>query len=148
MMSKTAVHALRAVAALAGVPEGEFEGTARLAKAIGAPPNYLGKLLQVLAQTGVVVSQKGLGGGFRLARRPERIRLYDVVEPIDHASRRSGCLMDGGRCSEENPCILHDRWAQVRDAYFRMLEESTIADLLGRRKPPREGRKIGRKSKK
>jgi Rrf2 family protein len=79
MMSKTAVHALKAVVALAELPDNGFEGAASLAERIRAPQNYLGKLLQVLARAGVLQSQKGLGGGFQLARPPESISLYDIV---------------------------------------------------------------------
>lgn len=135
MMSKTAVHAVKAVIALAELPEKGFHGTAGLAERIGAPQNYLGKLLQTLAQAGVVQSQKGLGGGFQLAKRPEQIRLFDIVDPIDHLSRWTGCLMGGGLCSTDAPCAMHDRWVTVRTAYLGMLETSTVADVLSRNRP-------------
>lgn len=133
MISKTAVHALNAVVALAGLPDNEFCGAAKLAEHIGAPQNYLGKLLQTLSQAGIVFSQKGLGGGFRLARTAEEIRLLDVVDPIDHISKWSRCLMSLDSCSEDHPCAMHTRWAVVRDAYFKMLTESTIADVARRK---------------
>jgi len=121
---------LKAVAALAEEPVQQFKGTVSLAERIGAPQNYLGKLLQTLARAGVVQSQKGMGGGFQLARPPQRISLYDVVEPIDHVSRWTGCFMGQAVCSDDVPCALHDRWAGVRDVYLRMLEESTVADVV------------------
>lgn len=133
MISKTAVHALNAVVELAGLPENEYCGAAKLADHIRAPQNYLGKLLQTLSQAGVVLSQKGMGGGFRLARRAEEIRLLDVVDPIDHISKWSRCLMSQDNCSEDHPCAMHTRWAVVRDAYFKMLTDSTIADVARRK---------------
>lgn len=129
MISKTATHTLNAMAVLAEQP-GEFQGTASVAERIGAPQNYLGKLLQGLIQSGVVCSQKGMGGGFRLARPPERISLLDIVEPIDHVSRWEGCFLGRGSCSSDDPCALHDQWASVRDAYLKMLTDSTLADLV------------------
>jgi len=132
MMSKTAVHALNAMVALAELPSNEFEGAASLAERIGAPQNYLGKLLQALARAGVVQSQKGMGGGFRLARSPEEITLFDIVEPIDQVSRWSGCLMGQAKCSAIEPCALHEGWENVRNAYLSMLETSTVADILAR----------------
>src|SRR5262245_28197047 len=93
MITKSGVHAVRAMVALAKLPEDTYAGAARIAKEIGAPQNYLGKLLQALAREGLVESQKGLGGGFRLARTPRRISLLDVVEPIEHVSRWSGCIL-------------------------------------------------------
>lgn len=129
MLSKTALHALHAVAQLAELPEGQFRGASSIAEEIGAPANYLGKLLQSLVQEGIVFSQKGIGGGFRLARRASEVTLYDVVEPIDHISKWSGCFMGRKTCSPESPCAMHLRWATVRDEYFSMLREASIADI-------------------
>jgi len=132
MISKTALHALKAVVALAERP-GEFQGAAHIADQIGAPQNYLGKLLQGLVQEGVVLSQKGKGGGFCLARRPDAISLYDVVEPVDHASRWEGCFMGKANCDAAHPCALHDQWATIRNAYLKMLKEATLADIVEHR---------------
>jgi Rrf2 family protein len=132
MITKTAMHAVRAVVALARLPEGGYAGAAKIAQEIGAPRNYLGKLLQTLAHEGLVQSQKGLGGGFCLARPPQRITLFDVVEPIESVSRWSGCVIGRPVCSEEEPCAIHDRWKKVRTAYLNLLKQTTIADLVAR----------------
>ena len=129
MISTTAVHALNAGLALAERP-GVFQGAAAIAAKIQAPKNYLGKLLQTLAAAGIVYSQKGLGGGFQLAKPPEEITLYDVVQPIDDVEKWSRCFMGQKKCSEESPCALHAQWASVREAYFAMLKESTLADIV------------------
>jgi Rrf2 family protein len=129
MLSKTALHAIRAVAALAERPD-EFQGASSIAKRIGAPPNYLGKLLQNLAGAGIVFSRKGFGGGFQLRRGPDRISLFEVVDPIDHVSRWDGCFMGRAKCTKTKPCAMHTHWAGVRDAYLKMLRESTIGDIV------------------
>ncbi len=138
MITRTALHAVRAMVVLARLPEGACAGAAAVAREIGAPPNYLSKLLQNLAREGVVRSQKGLGGGFRLARDPRAISLLDVVEPIERVSRWSGCLLGHRDCSDEAPCVLHDRWKQVRTAYLRLLARTTLADLLAKGEPALE----------
>ncbi|MGA2259214.1 MAG: Rrf2 family transcriptional regulator [Thermoguttaceae bacterium] len=129
MLSKTALHALRAMTVLAELPEKSFAGAVDIAKAIHAPRNYLGKLLQSLAEAGLVESQKGKGGGFRLARQPAAITVFDVVEPIDHVGRWRGCFMGRSECSCENSCVVHSRWQAVRDAYLAFLQDTTLADL-------------------
>ena len=146
MLSKTAVHAIRAVVALAELPEGTFCGAGAIAQQVGAPQNYLGKLLQTLAQDGVVWSQRGLGGGFQLARKPEDITLYDVVEPLEHVSRWQGCFLGRATCSAQAPCAMHDRWATVRDAYLNMLKTTTIAEIVQTQEVPGEvtGLRTGR----
>lgn len=132
MLSKTGLHAVRAVIALARLPEGAYAGAAKIAQEIGAPQNYLGKLLQTLAKEGIVESQKGLGGGFRLARDAKKISLYDVIAPIDPVSRWSGCILGWPECSEENPCAIHHRWKGVRNGYLQMLQKTTISELIAK----------------
>jgi len=129
MMSKTGIHALRALAALAKLSNGRYAGSGEVAKAIGAPRNYLGKLLKTLSHEGLVESQKGKGGGFRLARDPATITLLDVMEPIARVGRWTGCFLGRTTCSADTPCSLHARWGNVRDAYFLFLKETTVADL-------------------
>jgi Rrf2 family protein len=130
MLSKTGLHMVRAMVALARLPEGVYAGAASIAREIGAPQNYLGKLLKSLAEEGLVESQKGLGGGFRLTRDPGDITLLDIVEPIEHVSRWSGCILGESECSEANACVIHERWKTVREAYVRMLRRTTLAELV------------------
>ena len=129
MISRTSLHAIRAIIVLAQLPPASYAGTANLAQAIGAPPNYLGKLLQQLTRSGLVKSQKGLGGGFRLGRPASEISLFHVVEPLEHISRWEGCILGRPSCDHTNPCALHHRWKVVRDAYLKLLHETTIASL-------------------
>jgi Rrf2 family protein len=129
VITKTGLHAVRAMVALARLPEGAYAGAVNVARAIRAPQNYLGKLLQTLAREGLVQSQKGLGGGFRLARDPRSISLFDVVEPIEQISRWSGCILGHPQCADDVPCAIHDRWKGVRNASLRLLQRTTIADL-------------------
>jgi Rrf2 family protein len=130
MLTKTGLHAVRALVELARLPEGAYAGAASVARAVGAPPNYLGKLFQMLAREGLLQSQKGLGGGFRLARDPAEVSLLDVVEPIEQVSRWSGCILGRPECSDAAPCVLHERYKQVRNDYLRLLRDTSLADLL------------------
>ena len=129
MISKTAVHAALALALMSKLKPGEYVGAAMIAREIGAPQNYLGKLLQSLAGTGLLESQKGFGGGFRLARSAKEISLYDVVEPIDKVSRWGHCFLGGGDCNPDAPCAVHDHWKKVRKDYLKFLNDTTIASL-------------------
>lgn len=133
MISKTGVHAMLALALMARLKPGEYAGTVNIAKEIGAPQNYLGKLLANLAGEGLLLSQKGFGGGFRLAKEPGKIPLFDVVEPIDKVSRWSACFLGGGTCDSNHPCAVHDKWKLVREEYLRFLKETTIEDLMEKR---------------
>src|SRR5262249_36459396 len=109
-----------------------YAGAAKVAQEIGAPQNYLAKLLQTLAHEGLLQSQKGRDGGFRLARDSRRISLLDVVEPIEQIGRWSGCIVGRPECSDADPCPIHYRWKSVREAYLKLLQRTTLADLVAK----------------
>lgn len=129
MISRTGIHAILALAFLAQLEPGAFAGAGQLADRIGAPRNYLGKLLKQLAEKGLVESQKGFGGGFRLARAARKISLYDILEPIERVSKWNGCFLGRARCSEKSPCSVHHRWSAIRTDYLKFLKETSVADV-------------------
>lgn len=129
MISKSSLEAIKALVELAKLPAGEFEGAGSIAQKINAPPNYLGKLLQQLASCGLVVSQKGLGGGFRLSKEPEKISIYEVVESLEDMVRWSRCLMGRSQCSNSAPCRIHTRWKAIREKNLDFLKKINLANI-------------------
>ena len=129
MIARSTILAISAMAELGRLPAGTYAGARQLAQRIGAPHNYLGKLLKTLADANLLQSQKGKGGGFRLAREPQSISLWQVADPIERLDRRSVCILGKPECSDRVPCPAHSRWKKARDAYFCFLEETTLADL-------------------
>src|SRR4051812_46529205 len=83
MLNQTADYALRALIYLAHSPEDGYHQTRDLAAALNVPANYLGKILQQLGHRQIVESQRGMNGGFRLARLPDQVRLFDVLAALD-----------------------------------------------------------------
>ncbi|MCG3196146.1 MAG: Rrf2 family transcriptional regulator [Candidatus Omnitrophica bacterium] len=140
MLSKTGLQAVKALAQLAELPEGAYAGAASLAERTGGGANYLGKMLQMLAREGLVISQKGSGGGFRLARHPKEISLFDIVEPIDHIARWNGCFMGRPECSSQSPCAVHHQWATLRDGYLSFLKHTKLSSLAVGGSTTHEGR--------
>lgn len=132
MLSRSSVHAVRAMVSLAALPDGEYGGTTAIALAAGVPRNYLAKLLHAMSRRGLVLSQRGLGGGFRLARDPALITLFDIVEAVEDIARWRVCAFGEKTCSDDHPCALHHRWGRVRDAYFSMLKNTSVADLANK----------------
>jgi Rrf2 family protein len=132
LLSTTAEYALRALISLAQVPAKATLGR-DLALSSGVPANYLSKILLELKKGGFVQAVRGTGGGYRLGRPPAEVRLMDVVEFIDGKAARPGCFLAGSdACSDDDPCLAHDRWAAVRDTYVAFLESTTLADASER----------------
>ena len=130
MLSSSALHSVRAMIALASQPPGTFVGSPAVAKQVGAPANYLGKLLQTLARADLVVSQKGLGGGWSLGKDAASISLLDIVTPIEDVARWRSCILGRAECSDGNPCHVHDSWGPVRDAFLTFMTQTTLQQLV------------------
>jgi len=131
MISKTGKHAILALSALARLNAGAYAGAADIAREIGAPRNYLGKLLKILADQGLLESQKGKGGGFRLSRDPAKISLLEIIDPIERVRRWSDCFLGKKQCRDARPCAVHGNWKIVRETYLRFLKTTTLASLSG-----------------
>jgi len=130
MLSVTTQHALRALVALARQPEGSAVLGRDLSEMTGVPANYLSKILLDLKRIDAVAAVRGTGGGYRLGRPPEAIRLVDVVRLFEPGRATSTCLLGGGAlCSESSPCTAHHRWREVRDTYLSFLEETSLAEI-------------------
>ncbi|UCC74503.1 MAG: Rrf2 family transcriptional regulator [Gemmatimonadota bacterium] len=130
MISKTAEYALRAVVHIVREGKGAAMRANEIAEELDVPANYLSKTLHQLARAGVLSSERGPRGGFRLARSPEDLSLADVLEPLDATWLESGCLLGLPRCSDEAACPLHERWKQVREPVCQFFRETTLACLL------------------
>jgi Rrf2 family protein len=118
--------------ALAKLPPGESAGASRIAEVVEVPPSYLSKLLQNLVHDGLVSSQRGVGGGFQLARDANNISLFDIVASLERIERWNGCFLGNAVCSDQEPCSLHFRWKAVQQQYLKMLRETSLADLAAR----------------
>ena len=130
MLTRSSTHAVRAMVALTGLAPREYAQTSRIAEVAGIPRQYLAKILFQLSRRGLVESQRGLGGGFRLAREASAISLHEVVDAVEDVTRWNECAFGEKECSEQKPCALHHRWARVRDAYFQLLKTTSVRELV------------------
>lgn len=129
MLSQTSIHLIRALTYLAAQPAGKYLGAAAIAAETGAPQNYLGKLLKQFCQNGLLQSQRGAGGGVRLAQAAENITLLQIVEPVEHLTRRQNCFM-GDLCCGKQPCAYHKSWLKLHGDLVRFLDSVTLAGLV------------------
>jgi len=127
MFSQTIEYALRAVLMLAARP-GEALTAKDVADRTQTPAHYLSKVMQELVRAGVVRSQRGPRGGFRLARSPEQITMYDVVEAIDPLPRLRRCPL--GIEGHEGLCPLHRRIDEAMAMVEQSFRATTLAELL------------------
>jgi len=137
MLSTTSEYALRALACLAGQPQGTALLGRELAKAAEIPANYLSKILLTLRNAELVDTTRGSGGGYRLHKPAEEIFLIDVVELFDGMSRnRSACFLQHQKpCSGSSPCNAHVLWADLQARYLGFLVSTSLSALAPQRQP-------------
>ncbi len=100
-----------------------------IASEIQVPEHFLAKILQNLVRHQLLDSFKGRGGGFQLARAPERISLGAIVLAVDGNGLTENCLLGLPHCSADSPCPMHDWWSLQRRELKEMLEGQSLADL-------------------
>ncbi len=125
--------ALRAALFLAAQPPGKLSPVHEIAKETGVSGPYLAKILRQLSCAGLVRAFRGPGGGMQLARAPQAITLASVVRAMEGPAHLERCALGLQACSDANPCPLHQRWAPLRAAVERLLEETTLFALVGER---------------
>jgi Rrf2 family protein len=131
MLSATTRYALRALVHLASTPSGKSLLGRDLSVLADIPPNYLSKILWTLGSAGFIGATRGTGGGYRLQRPAEAIRLVEIVELFDRARTANGCLLDPDHpCSDATGCAAHAAWKHVKAVYSGFLETTTLASLV------------------
>jgi Rrf2 family protein len=127
MLSKTAEYALRAAVWMATSPD-EPQSADDLAEATQVPRRYLQTVVQDLVRAGLVRSQPGPGGGYALARRPERITILDVVNAVAPLERIRHCPL--GLPSHTRLCPLHKELDRVYAHAEKALSRVTLSKLV------------------
>ncbi len=90
MISLTVEYALRGVVWMASKP-GVSQTAREIAAATQVPAGYLSKILNTLVNAGIITSQRGLGGGFLLARDPAALSVLEVINAVEPIERIHSC---------------------------------------------------------
>lgn len=128
MISRTAEYALRAMVYLAVDPDAP-RTVKELAAATRVPEGYLSKVMQGLGRAGLVRSQRGLHGGFALAKSAAELTILEVVDAVDPLPRLESCPL-GLHAHKGELCPLHRRLAAATAEVERAFAASTLAELL------------------
>lgn len=128
MFSQTTEYALRAMACLALKP-GTLVSASILAEQTKVPSNYLAKVLQTLAQAGLIDGRRGVGGGYKLARSATDINLLEVINAVSEVRRITTCPL-GLSNHGSNLCPLHRRADAAAAAVIEIYGKATLQSLL------------------
>lgn len=133
MISQTAEYALRAMVYLA-LTKGASTGQ-EIADKTKVPAGYLKKIMHQLGRARLVDSQRGVGGGFVLAREARAISILDVVNAVDPIERLLTCPLDLDNHGL-NLCPLHKRLSAATAAVEAAFAESNLSELVEESQSP------------
>jgi Rrf2 family protein len=138
-VSTKSEYGLRALIYLASNSEREAVPAREIAEKWSVPVKYLEQILKTLKDGGIVVSQVGIGGGYRLARPASLITTGEIVRLLDGRIAPMGCVSsyDYEPCEFEEGCGLKTLWARARAALIGVLDQTTIADLCTQANHPK-----------
>lgn len=104
-----------------------------VAEAFGISRNHLVKVVHDLGRSGFLQTQRGIGGGFTLARPPEQIRIGDIVRLGEETDTVIECVDKPNRpCRIFPACRLKGVLDEAAEAFFAVLDDYTLADLVQR----------------
>src|SRR5215475_5638864 len=130
-VSTKSEYGLRALIHLAGAGRREAIPAREIAERGDVPVKYLEQILKTLKESGLVTSQMGIAGGYRLTRPATLITAGEVIRLLDGRLAPIGCVSsyDYEPCEFEPACGLKTLWARARAALVGVLDQTTIADL-------------------
>lgn len=135
MLSKKAKYGIKALLRLGERWDQGPVLIAELARRERLPLKFLESILLTLRRAGILTSKKGRGGGYALARPPEEVTLGEVIRLLDGPLALVPCAsLTAYRpcddCADEAACGIRLVMKEVRDATSRILDRTTLRDLL------------------
>ena len=109
--------------------KGNRPGIDEISREIEAPRFYTAKILQRLVRLGFLSSIKGKGGGFFFEPEKPELTLKELIISTEGDRTISGCGFGLKHCDGENPCPMHEQYAEIRNAIEKLVSTETIQSL-------------------
>lgn len=128
MLSQAVGYAASALGYVAAA-EGKPVLVREIADACAIPAPYLSKIIHALAKQGLVITQRGVGGGVVLARDPNTISLYDLCRALGDCAAEERCMLGTAACSDRRSCPAHEFWCEHREKLMAFLKATSVAEI-------------------
>ncbi|PID92438.1 MAG: transcriptional regulator [Bacteroidetes bacterium] len=127
-LSKTSEYAIRILGHMAA-GEAKIHTAKQMVEQLQIPDKYLRRIMTNLSKAGLIRSIQGREGGYRFAIAPDRIFLMDIIKAVDEESKYTGCVLGFAHCSDENPCLVHDKWAEGRAKILEIFTSISLTEF-------------------
>lgn len=138
MLTNKAKYALKAALHLARREPGQSVLIAEIASVENIPKKFLESILLTMKNRGILVSRKGRGGGYALARPASQVSFGEIVRIMDGPLAPVPCVSATAyhrceECASEEQCEIRRVMQRVRDASSAVLDSTSLADALKKR---------------
>lgn len=135
LISTKGRYALRVALDLAQHPADEYVSLKSIAERQDVSIKYLESIAAILQKGGLLTSQRGTQGGYRLFRPPQEITVYEIIRLTEGSLAPVTCLEDydpevGCVCSRAGVCMTLPLWQELERRVVDYLDGVTIQDLL------------------
>jgi FeS assembly SUF system regulator len=129
-ISKLTDYATVVLATLAAAPQ-RVQTAAGLAERTHIAAPTVSKLLKQLQRAGLVISTRGLHGGYQLSRPASQISAATILDALEGPLAVTDCSAGHGQCGIEDTCRVSRSWQRLNLAIRRSLQELSLAQLAG-----------------
>lgn len=143
LLTKAGEYGIFGVLYLAQQPKGKVISLTEISEAQNVPEPFLAKIFQGLVRKGYVRSRRGVKGGFSLAKKPQKIFLWDLLEICQGEVALAECFKHGRRCPFDPLCPIKETFAGVQQQVIELLSGYTLADLLKKMPDSRQQALLG-----
>lgn len=113
---------------LAAHPERQFNAP-DLAQETHLPLPMVSKILKLLVREGILRSQRGVKGGYFLAREAAAVTMAEIIASLEGPIAITECIDEGGLCSHTTMCGVRTNWQRINDALLSALTGITLAEM-------------------
>jgi Rrf2 family protein len=128
-LSKKADYALMAMKHLATRTDVMSASAREIAEAYDIPVELMAKVLQRLARRGLLASQQGTRGGYRLATAPSAISVADIIQAIDGPLTVTACSTEAENCGQYSKCSVRDPLWRIKDRILAALATCSLQEV-------------------
>jgi len=131
-ISKSAGYAVHGLVYLVTKKSGDPVQISEIAEYQNVSRTYLAKIFQQLSTARIIVGQRGITGGYLLARDPSKITLLDIVEAVDGPVMKRHCCLGIVDCHLKSVCVVLDAFDEANNLFADSLRNKTLADVTKR----------------
>jgi Rrf2 family protein len=133
MLTAKGKYGLKALVHMARLPMGQLALATEMATANHIPKKFLDAILSDLRNAGIVQSRKGKGGGYRLARPPEEVKVGAIVRVLDGPLAPIPCAShtryEACEDCDVSTCQVRHMMLEVRNSIAEVLDHTSLAQM-------------------